>query len=84
MSEARRYLWDFFGPNAQATASHFQRHLADRLGQLGVTALATGVASEAQGHVAAFCEIGSESFVLVEQTLRPQRALPAQGSPDDS
>ncbi len=82
MSDARRYLWDFFGPDAQATASHFERHLADRLGQLGVAALATGVASEGQGHVAAFCVVVSENYALVEKTLRPQRALPAQSASD--
>lgn len=73
----RYYFWDFFGDAADATARHFERHLAARLGELGIEHDAVGVRSEGEGHAAAYCRVPQASFLAVERSFRPKRALGA-------
>lgn len=78
MSEAtvdkRTYLWDFFGPSAEGTATHFQRHLDGFIEREGLVGCVTGVRSEQPGHHAAFCTAPLELEAALVRALRPQRA----------
>ena len=73
--ERRTYLWDFFGPAAAGTATHFQRHLDGFIEREGLAGCTTGVRSEQPGHHAAFCTAPLELEAAIVRALRPQRAL---------
>lgn len=73
--ERRVYLWDFFGPNAESTAKHFQKHLNGFLSQHDISDCETGVRSEQAGHFAAFCRAPIAREESLVRALRPQRAL---------
>ena len=67
------FLWDFFGPNATGTATHFEKHLREFLQKNGVEGCETGTESAGEGHLAAFCVTPSPSVELIEKSLRPRR-----------
>ena len=73
--QRRMYLWDFFGPNAHGTATHFREHLLKFMAQHEISDCECGVRSERPGHAAAFCiaDVGLEPALV--RALRPQRAL---------
>jgi hypothetical protein len=73
----RTYFWDFFGPRAQPTASHFKRHLQGFLHQHGIAALPLVDDSSAPGHHAVGVTTPQEHWQLIEKALRPKRFLPA-------
>jgi hypothetical protein len=50
-----RFLWDFFGPRAEGTAKHFEKHLLQFLAANSLT-LPTGVLQESENHVVVFCD----------------------------
>jgi hypothetical protein len=66
------YLWDFFGPNAEGTAAHFEIHLQQFLAENGITGCETGTESEGEGHRAARCA-APEPNQAIEKALRPRR-----------
>ena len=66
------YLWDFFGPNAEGTAAHFEVHLREFLDKHGITGAETGTESEGEGHRATRCSV-REANPLIEQALKPRR-----------
>jgi hypothetical protein len=66
------YLWDFFGPNAEGTAAHFEVHLRQFLAEHGITDCETGTESEGEGHRAARCSTPAGNDVL-ERALKPRR-----------
>ncbi len=72
--ERRTYLWDFFGPSAEKTALHFERHLLGFLAQHALSDCETGVRSEQPGHFAAFCRADVAHEPALVRALRPQRA----------
>jgi uncharacterized protein len=67
------YLWDFFGPRAQGTAEHFEKHLREFLVKNEIANCPTGTESQGQGHVAAFCTPEGGRNELIEKALRPKR-----------
>jgi uncharacterized protein len=67
------FLWDFFGPNAEGTATHFEKHLREFLQKNAVEGCTTGTESAGEGHMAAFCVTPSGATELVEKALRPKR-----------
>lgn len=71
----KTYLWDFFGPDADATARHFMKHLDDFLVQNTLAGCTTGVVSEGPGHCAAWCRPPAELESAVERSLAPKRVV---------
>ena len=69
-----RLVWDFFGPPAQGTATHFRRHLIQFLEENGCEPYVTDVEQISQVHAAAFGDVSPEYFELVSQALKPHRA----------
>lgn len=69
----RTYFWDFFGPRAAPTASHFKRHLQGFLSQHGIAELPLVEASTAAGHAAVGVTTPPAHFELIEKALRPKR-----------
>lgn len=72
-----RLFWDFFGPDAEATARHHRQHLEERFRASGWEAEAFGTSSAGPGHAAATCDVAQELVPAIRAALRPQRALPA-------
>lgn len=72
---SRKYLWDFFGPNAERTAAHFEKHLLEFLEEHEHVGVTTGLESAGEGHHAAYCLAGSELGAELQAALRPNRAV---------
>ena len=70
---ATTYYWDFFGPNAERTASHFEEHLKQFLATNALAGCETGLESAGAGHFAAFCVAPVEAGQGIERALRPRR-----------
>jgi hypothetical protein len=75
MTELRTFYWDFFGPNAERTAAHFQQHLAQFLTKNALSGCETGTKSERAGHFAAFCRTPADVEDVLVRSLKPQRAI---------
>ena len=73
---SRTYFWDFFGPRAHPTATHFKRHLQNFLTQHGIADLPLVEASSAPGHHAVGVTAPPEHWELLQKALRPKRFLP--------
>jgi uncharacterized protein len=67
------FLWDFFGPNAPGTATHFEKHLREFLTKNALDGCVTGTESEGAGHMAAYCVTPAAARDPVERALRPKR-----------
>lgn len=70
-----RYFWDFFGPRAEGTARHFQRHLQQFLAQHGLEGCEIRVTSAGEGHWAVECTAPPAARSAIEGALRPKRVL---------
>ncbi len=55
MSQGIRLLWDFYGPDAEKTAKHHHKHLADFLARNGL-GLASGTLRVTEAHFAAYID----------------------------
>jgi hypothetical protein len=75
MTEPSKLLWDFFGPHAERTASHFRTHLEQFLTEHQLAPLPTGLESAGQGHQAVYCEVSGPAQDTLKKALRPNRAL---------
>jgi hypothetical protein len=71
----KKYLWDYFGPRALGTATHFEIHLKEFLMQNRIEGCTTGLESSGEGHHAVFCLVPELSCSVIERSLRPKRAL---------
>jgi len=67
------FYWDFFGPNATGTATHFEKHLQQFLQKNAVAGCETGTESAGEGHLGVFCVTPSAAVEIVEQALKPKR-----------
>jgi uncharacterized protein len=67
------FYWDFFGPNATGTATHFEKHLQEFLRKNAVAGCSTGTESAGEGHLAAYCVTPAAAVELVERALKPKR-----------
>jgi hypothetical protein len=72
-----RLIWDFFGPNAERTAQHHQKHLDEFAAREQVTAAASGAEPGNPGHWTAWLVVDASDVERVRQALRPQRGLEA-------
>lgn len=75
-AQATTYYWDFFGPNAERTASHFEAHLKQFLVKNALADCTTGLETAGAGHFAAFCVASVEAGPGIERALRPRRKKP--------
>ena len=75
MSEAeqRTYYWDFFGPRAEPTASHFKRHLKGFLEQHGLGELPLLQEAKTAMHHVIGVQAPTPHWELIEKALRPKR-----------
>ena len=72
-AELRTYFWDFFGPRAEPTAAHFQRHLRGFLEQHGIGTLPVVAEAPTPLHHAIGVQTPAAHWELVEKALRPKR-----------
>jgi hypothetical protein len=72
---SKKLLWDFFGPHALRTATHFQTHLQEFLSRHNLANVATHVESAGQGHQAVSCSVDAEVAQTLQAALRPNRVL---------
>lgn len=73
-----KLFWDFFGPHAERTASHFKTHLEQFISQHNLTGLVTGMETSQPGHHATYCVAQGDALQKLKASLRPNRALPAE------
>lgn len=71
-----KLLWDFFGPDAERTAAHFEKHLVQFLTNSGHPELTRGTESAGAGHHAAYCIVPEALVDAMKLALRPNRMLP--------
>lgn len=71
-----KLLWDFFGPDAERTAVHFEQHLTQFLTSNGHPELTRGTESAGAGHHAAFCVVPENLVDPMKRALRPNRVVP--------
>lgn len=70
----KTYFWDFFGPRAEGTALHFEKHLVQFLDAQALRGCETGLASEGAGHHAVYCRSPAPSSPI-EDLLKPKRSV---------
>lgn len=71
-----KLCWDFFGPAAQTTAIHFEKHLVQFLTANGHPELSPGTESAGPGHHAAYCQVPEALVEPMKRALRPNRLIP--------
>jgi hypothetical protein len=67
------FYWDFFGPRAEGTARHFQKHMDEFLARQAVAGCVTGVDTLRDGHWAAWCRTPDEAVPTIRTALKPRR-----------
>lgn len=77
-----KLLWDFFGPDAERTATHFEKHLTQFLTDNGHAELPRGTESAGPGHHAAYCIVPEALLEPMKSALRPNRLLTASAEPE--
>ncbi len=68
-----RFHWDFFGPDAEATAVHFLKHVDEFCAQEGIAGHRHRVANLPMRSTATL-ECDEKHLILVRDRLRPKRA----------
>lgn len=68
-----RLYWDFFGPRAEGTARHFERHLREFFEREALTLGESGVVEHDRFKWSAYCEVDDETADNVRRALKPQR-----------
>lgn len=68
-----RFHWDFFGPDAPATAEHFLRHVDEFCTREGISGQRHWVTQHPM-RCTATLECDERHLVLVRDRLRPKRA----------
>lgn len=67
--------WDFFGPHADGTATHFRRHVDEFLVREGIEGCETGVGGQRDGHREAWCRAPEAVAETVGRALRARRVV---------
>lgn len=73
-ARGKTYYWDFYGPRAEGTATHFAEHLREFLRKHDLAGCKVDTISEADGHHAARCFAPEATWATIEHSLRPRRA----------
>jgi len=71
-----RLYWDFFGPRAEGTAKHFEKHLREFFTREKLSLETSGVEEHARFKWSAFCDVDEATAPPVRAALRPQREDP--------
>jgi hypothetical protein len=69
----KRFLWDYFGPDAAGTAGHFAHHLGEWLGRNGLGDAPRGVTTATAGQASVWLEVPDAAGEQVIRALRPKR-----------
>lgn len=77
MSHRLRLFWDFFGPEAEPTARHHQRHLTEFLTKNSVDGRPELEHDEAR--VSVYLDLPKDLAEKVGRVLRPRRATVIDG-----
>jgi len=67
------FSWDFFGPRAEGTALHFQRHVDEFLAREALGGCATAASAEGKAHWAVHCTSPPAHAAAIRGALRPRR-----------
>jgi hypothetical protein len=67
------FYWDFFGPRAEGTARHFQRHLEEFLAREGVVGCTTDVHGSSPNQWTVSCRTPANAAEPVRRARRPRR-----------
>lgn len=67
------FSWDFFGPRAEGTARHFQRHLDEFLAREVLAGCVTAVDAESGNRWAVHCTTPPAHAEAIRRALRPRR-----------
>lgn len=70
-----RLLWDFYGPSAEATATHHQKHMVEFL--LKHSLSGSPELERDEGRVSVFLDLPSAVAEQVGRALRPRRVVEA-------
>lgn len=73
MTKPVKLFWDFRGPHAAATASHFLEHLKEY--PLDPWEGRYGLESPAEGHTAVFLIVPEEAVKSLKHALKPHRGI---------
>ncbi len=65
--------WDYYGPMAEGTAEHFQRHLLQFLKNHNIEGAETGIQIHSATHSDAWCAVDGDAFEFIQPKLRPHR-----------
>jgi len=68
-----KLLWDFRGPDAEATARHHLIHLKEYIEAHATNALNTGVEQNGSQVYSAFMVVAKDDMPEIRDTLRPHR-----------
>ena len=68
-----RVIWDYYGPSAQPTAEHFQRHLESFLTENDCGEFTASMEVVTPMHAATYADIQPEFLDAVGSALRPHR-----------
>jgi uncharacterized protein len=68
-----RFHWDFFGPDAEATAMHFLKHVDEFCAREGIQDH-RGFTTMVQARCVASVECDEVHLVLIRDRLKPKRA----------
>ena len=72
-------FWDFYGPRAEGTARHFERHLGQFLAREAISGCATAIEEPARGHWVVRCVSPPQHAEALRRALRPRREAVAAG-----
>ncbi len=64
------FFWEFFGPDAESTAAHFERHLLEFMGRTGSSPRESGVIT-GPGQALVFATVSESDADGVRASLRP-------------
>ncbi len=78
MPTVLRLLWDFYGPNAEPTAMHHQKHLSEFLARNSVEGHPELERDE--GRVSVFLDLPHALAEQVARALRPRRVIEGPAS----
>ena len=68
-----KVIWDFYGPDAERTAEHHARHLAEYIRENNISLNITGFELVRQGYCMAFMVIEEKEVKQVRDALKPHR-----------
>ncbi len=72
MNRKIKFIWDFYGEDAQKTAEHHAIHLNEFATKHSITPVEVGTDKEQQSYYT-FMIVSEERMIEIRDTLRPKR-----------